>query len=76
MSNLLSLCLVLNEVYKSFLLIDRTGRIITLSSSAGYLRLFQHLAKFYNYNVLIVIADIDEGLSQWAMRITAHHSQP
>ena len=58
---------------KSFLRIvcNRTFLLIRMSyesSSPISYQIFPHMAEFYNYNVLIVTADIDGGLAPRAQQ--------
>ena len=54
----------------SFLLIVRFDAKFSLRYIVvfAYTRSFQHIAKFYNYNCLIVTADIHQGLYNPALR--------
>ena len=62
--------LILYEVHKSFLLIDRTDHIVTLSSSVGYTVIPAYGRILQRQRVhlwtIIVIADIDEGFGHSA----------
>lgn len=60
---------------ESFLLIVCTDHIVTDCSVVSDTQVFQHMAKFYNYNHFIVIADIDGGFAQSAVQANPHHRQ-